>query len=74
MFKINIRRLAIEKDWKITDLWRATGENEKDRVAYNTLILYWHDIIKRFNKKDLIKICDALECDLDELIEYKYKK
>jgi DNA-binding Xre family transcriptional regulator len=69
MFKINLRQLASVKDWNISDLWRATGE-ENDRVAYNTLIAYWHGYIKRLNIKDLVKICDALDCNLSDLIEY----
>lgn len=73
MFKINVRQLASEKDWNISDLWRATGD-ENDRVAYNTLIAYWHEYIKRMNIKDLIKICDALGCDLANLIEYSPDK
>jgi DNA-binding Xre family transcriptional regulator len=73
MVRINVRQLASELDWKIADLWKATGKTEKDRVSYNTLILYWHNSIKRVNLKDLVKICDALQCDLDELIEYKHK-
>jgi DNA-binding Xre family transcriptional regulator len=74
MFKINVRQLASDKDWNISDLWRATGIDKNDRVDYNTLILYWHGYIKRMNVKDLIKICDALHCDLSELIEYEHKK
>jgi len=70
MFKINVRRLATEKDWKIADLWRATGEDEKDRVCYNTLLAYWHEYVRRMNVKDLVKICKALDCELFELIEY----
>jgi putative transcriptional regulator len=74
MFKINLRRLASEKDWSISELWRQTADAEKDRVNYNTLLAYWHEYAKRLNIKDMVKICDALGCKLSELIEYEPEK
>jgi len=73
MFKIHLRSLLSEIDWNISELYRATG-GDNDGVCYNTLLAYYHEYIKRVNIKDLIKICDALNCDLDELIEYKANK
>jgi DNA-binding Xre family transcriptional regulator len=73
MFKINVRELAVKKDWNVSDLWRATG-GETDGVSYNTLLAYWHEYVKRTNIKDLIKLCDALECDLSELLQYSPDK
>jgi len=69
MFKINLRRLLSEVDWNISELYRATG-GDNDGVCYNTLLAYYHEYIKRVNIVDLIKICDALECSLSDLMEY----
>jgi putative transcriptional regulator len=71
MFKINLEEILDERDMNISELWRKTGG--KSGVRYNTLLAYYHGYIKRINIQDLIKICDALECDLSELIEYSPK-
>jgi putative transcriptional regulator len=69
MFTINLKKLLENKEWNISDLWRATG-GKKSGVRYNTLLAYYHGYIKRPRINDLIKICDALECKLSDLIEY----
>lgn len=69
MIKINLRQLLFDKEMNISDLHRKTGGNEGG-VRYNTLLAYYHGYVKRMNIKDLIKICDALNCKLSELLEY----
>lgn len=69
MLNINLRKLLFDKDWNISDLYRATG-GDIDGVRYNTLLAYYHGYIKRMNVKDIVKICDALDCKLSDLIEY----
>ncbi len=53
------------------DLWRATDpKDERNRISYNTLILYWHECIQRINTRDIEKLCQALDCTVGELLEY----
>jgi putative transcriptional regulator len=69
MLIINLRKLLFDKNWNVSDLYRATGGDE-DGVRYDTLLAYYHQYIKRINVKDIIKICDALGCTPGELFEY----
>lgn len=39
-------------------------------VRNNTINAYYNDYAKRFNRDDIDKICQALECDISDLIEY----
>lgn len=64
MFKIHLKKLLFDRDLNQLQLHKLTG------IRYNTISMYYHGFIKRINIDDLIKICDALECRLDELIEY----
>jgi putative transcriptional regulator len=66
--KCNLKRLLFERDMRQIDLHRATG------IRYETVGSYYHGFVKRMNVNDLHKICDVLECDLSELIEYSPKK
>lgn len=63
----NLRKLLFERNMNQSDLHRKTG------IRYNTINAYFHGYIKRMNVEDLIKICDALNCKLSELIEYDPK-
>jgi DNA-binding Xre family transcriptional regulator len=73
MFKIHLRRLLSDIDWNIAELYRATG-GDAGGVCYNTLLAYYHEYIKRVNIVDLVKICDALDCKLSDLMEYDPNK
>lgn len=64
MLKIHLKKLLFDRDMTRADLQRLTG------IRYDTLSAYYHGFIKRINTEDLIKICDVLECSLNELIEY----
>lgn len=69
MIKINLRQLLFDREMSQADLWRLTG-GKKTGVRYNTINAYYHGYVKRMNVKDLVKICDALGCELKDLIEY----
>lgn len=68
MFKINLKQLLYDNHITQSDLKRKTD------IRYNTINAYYHGYIKRINVADLIKICDALNCRLDELLEYDPNK
>jgi len=46
------------------DIYQATG------IGPGTLSSYAKGSVTRFDQETLIKLCDFLECDLAELIEY----
>jgi putative transcriptional regulator len=69
MFTIKLEKLINNKEWTLSELWRRTGGKESG-VRYNTLMAYYHGYIKRMNVKDIIKICDTLDCCLSDLMEY----
>lgn len=66
--KCNLMRLLFDKDMTQMDLHRKT------KIRYETINGYYHSLVKRMNVKDLEKICDTLDCDLSDLIEYRHKK
>jgi putative transcriptional regulator len=68
MVKIHLSRLLGERRMTQAELARKTG------IRPSTITMYYHEFIKRINVEDLAKICDALDCKLDELIEYIPKK
>lgn len=68
MLTINLKKLLKQKEWNISDLWRATGGDESG-VRYNTLLAYYHNYVKRMNVADLQKICNALDCSLSDILE-----
>ena len=64
MFKIKLKELLEERDRNQRSLVLETG------IRTGTINAYYHEFVKRMNVADLIKICDALNCSLDELLEY----
>lgn len=64
MIKIHLSRILGEKKLKRSDLKRKTG------IRDDTITAYYYEYIKRINKEDLDKICKALNCRIDELLEY----
>lgn len=48
--------------WTQADLARATG------IRPNTINELYHELVDRVNLEHLDLICEALNCDLDELI------
>jgi putative transcriptional regulator len=63
-FKIKLKDLLEKKELNQRYLVLKTG------IRSGTINAYYHGFVKRMNVKDLIKICDALDCRLDELLEY----
>jgi putative transcriptional regulator len=68
MFDIHLDDLLFKKKMSQRELQRRTG------IRLNTINAYYHNYIKRMNVDDLIKICNALRCDLSDLLEYKHEK
>jgi putative transcriptional regulator len=61
--------------FKLKDLLHERGMNQRDchrktSVDKNTINAYYNGFAKRLNVTDLNKMCDALECELSDLIEY----
>ena len=57
MIKIHLSRLLGEKRWTQKDLAEATG-------------IRYHEFVTRINLDHVDKICEVLECDISDLIEY----
>ena len=64
MIRIYLSRILGEKRWTQADLARATD------IRPSTINEMYHEIIDRINIEHLDRICEALNCNLDEIIEY----
>lgn len=62
MIKILLSRKLGELRWTQADLARATG------IRPSTINEMYHELCERVNLEHLDLICDALDCDLDEII------
>jgi len=62
MIKILLSRKLGEKRMTQADLARATG------IRPNTINELYHELAERVNLEHLDLICEALDCELDELI------
>lgn len=62
MIKILLSRKLGELRWTQAELARATG------IRPTTINEMYHEISERVNLEHLDLICEALDCDLDELI------
>lgn len=60
--KNNFRILLAEQKLKMVDINRETG------ISYQTLGSLYHERTKNPSIQVLKKICEALDCTLDELI------
>ncbi len=63
MVTLRLSRLLGERRLTQADLVRMTG------IRPNTISDVYHDTVDRINLDHLDRICEALECGLDELIE-----
>lgn len=63
MIRILLSRKLGELRWTQADLARATG------IRPSTINDYYHEIADRVNLEHLDLICEALNCDLSEIIE-----
>jgi putative transcriptional regulator len=66
--KFNLPQLLLDRKMNQSDLKRKTN------IRFGTINAYYHGYIRRMNVEDIHKICDALGCDLSELIEYNHDK
>ena len=64
MIKIHLSKLLGERKMTQKELADITG------IRPNTISLYYNETIQRINVNDLDKICKALNCRIQELIEY----
>lgn len=62
MIKILLSRKLGELRWTQADLARATG------IRPNTINDLYHDMAERVSLEHLDLICEALNCDLSEII------
>lgn len=63
MVRILLSRKLGELRWTQADLARATG------IRPATINEYYHEIAERVNLEHLDLICEALDCELNEIIE-----
>lgn len=61
--KINTKILG-EKRWTQADLSRKTD------IRPNTISELYNELVDRVSLEQLDKICEVLECDLNDLLEY----
>lgn len=62
MIRILLSTKLGEKRWTQKDLSRATG------IRPNTISELYHELTDRVSLDQLDLICEALDCDLDELL------
>ena len=64
MIKIHLSRILGERRWTQADLARKTG------IRANTISELYNELVERVNLEHLDKICEVLECDIDDILEY----
>ncbi len=62
MIKILLSRKLGEVRWTQADLARATG------IRPSTINDYYHELTNRISLDHLDLICDALDCDIDDIL------
>lgn len=62
MIRIRLSTLLGERRWTQADLARATG------IRAATINEYYHELVDRINLEHFDLICEALECELSELL------
>lgn len=64
MVRIYLSRLLGEKKWTQKKLADITG------IRPSTINEWYHEIIPRLNVEHIDKICEALNCNITDLLEY----
>lgn len=64
MIRILLSRKLGELRWTQADLARKTG------IRPTTINELYHELVERVNLEHLDLICEALDCDLDEILVY----
>jgi putative transcriptional regulator len=64
MIKIHLSKILGEKRWTQADLSRKTG------IRANTISEIYNELVERINIDQLDSICEALDCQISDLLEY----
>ncbi|MCD7812155.1 MAG: helix-turn-helix transcriptional regulator [Ruminococcus sp.] len=64
MVKIHLSKLLGERKMTQKDLADATG------IRASTINEWYHEIVSRLNVEHIDKICEVLDCDITDLLEY----
>ncbi len=64
MIKIHLSRILGEKRWSQAELARKTG------IRPSTINDYYHELAERVSLDNLDLICEALGCEITDLLEY----
>lgn len=64
MIRIRLSRLLGEKRWTQADLARKTG------IRPSTIGDYYNELAERINLEHLDLICETLDCNISEILEY----
>lgn len=64
MIKCNLSTLMGERRLKVADMSRITGLNR------STITALYYDRADRFEREAIDRICAALNCPIEKLIEY----
>lgn len=64
MIRIHLSRMLGEKRWTQADLARYT------KIRPSTINEIYHELIERINLEHLDRICEVLNCDLTDIMEY----
>ena len=68
MIRITLSRKLGEMRITQSELSRATG------IRPNTINDLYHDLAERVSLEHLDKICEALDCDISEIVEFTPNK
>jgi len=64
MIKNNLSKILGEKRMRMTELCRLTG------LSQNTVFRIYHDQIANISLDTVNKLCNALECNTQDLFEH----
>ena len=64
MIKIHLSRILGEKRWSQAELARQTG------IGKNTISEMYNEFSERINLDYIDLICEALDCQVSDLLEY----
>lgn len=64
MIKIHLSKILGEKRMTQAELARKTN------IRPNTISELYHELVERVNLEHLDKICEVLECGIEELLEH----
>ena len=64
MIKIRLSRVLGENRWTRARLARATG------IRPSTICELYNEFVDRISLEQLDRICEVLDCDLNDLLEY----